>query len=322
MERLFSEIYNRYFGIVNLLMTKKGNISRKMLQDTVQKHGFGESLLFLLPKLSANEWELFEEQDGAYRSKIRGGVKQPLSRLQKRWLKAVLADPRAGLFLEEDHRQALDEMLNDVTPLFHYEDFYRFDRFSDGDDYADAGYRAHFRKILQAIHNEQQVRIRYEARTGRTTQLLVKPLQLEYSAKNDCFRLLGCSETKTRLRRHTLRLSRMRNVTIANEETQTERKEPPVKAEMPPQKVTLLIRDSRNAMERTMLQFADYRKNTCRIGDDLYRCEIFYDKDDETELLIEILSFGPVLEVVDEPENERFLGLIRERLQKQRLLKN
>ena len=181
MEKLFSEIYNRYFGIVNLLLMKKGTISQKMLRDTVQKNGFGESLLFLLPKLSANEWEIFEEQDGAYRSKIRGGVKMPMSRLQK----PVLADPRAGLFLEDAHRAALNDALADTEPLFRYEDFYYFDQFSDGDDYADAAYRRHFRTILQAIRNDRMIRVRYEARTGRTTRLFLKPQRLEYSAKND-----------------------------------------------------------------------------------------------------------------------------------------
>ena len=38
---------------------------------------------------------------------------------------------------------------------------------------------------------------------------------------------------------------------------------------------------------------------------------------DKTELLIEILSFGPMIEVEDTSENVHFLGLIRERLQKQ-----
>lgn len=318
MEKLFSEIYNRYFGIVNLLLMKKGTISQKMLRDTVQKNGFGESLLFLLPKLSANEWEIFEEQDGAYRSKIRGGVKMPMSRLQKRWLKAVLADPRAGLFLEDVHRAALNDALADTEPLFCYEDFYYFDQFSDGDDYADVAYRRHFRTILQAIRNDRMIRVRYEARTGRTTRLFLKPQRLEYSAKNDCFRLLGISQTGTRVRRHTLRISRMQNVKAAEEETVSGCKEEMLQTELPQQKVTLCIRDARNAMERAMLQFADYRKNTCRTGDHEYRCEIFYDKEDETELLIEILSFGPVIEVADEPENEHFLSLIRERLRKQK----
>ena len=43
--------------------------------------------------------------------------------------------------------------------------------------------------------------------------------------------------------------------------------------------------------------------------------EINYSKDDETELLIRILSFGPTVKVM-EPEN--FIDLIKERLQNQK----
>ena len=310
MEKLFSEIYNRYFGIVNLLLSKKGPITKKLLQDTVQKNGFGESLLFLLPRLSANEWELFEEKDGVYHSRIKGGVKQPLSRLQKRWLKAVLEDPRTSLFLEEEQIRKLKGSLQEVQPLFAYQDFYYFDRFSDGDDYAKEGYRQHFRTILGAIRNGQMLRILYQARRGRNTKLLVQPYYLEYSVKNDCYRLL-CRRGN---QRHTLRVSRMQKVEICENAADVDGMK---RKEKEPEKVTLIVKDERNAMERVMLQFADYRKNTVRLEDNRYRCEIFYDKDDETELLIEILSFGPMLQVIG---NEQFIKLVQERLKKQAAL--
>ena len=317
MERLFSEIYNRYFQIVNRLLLKRGTISPKMLKSTVQKYGFGESMLFLLPGLSENRWELFEETEGGFCSKLPGGVTVPLSRLQKRWLKAVLCDPRAALFLDEEQKEKITEVLRDVMPLFHYEDFRYFDRFSDGDDYAEENYRKQFRIIRDAIRNEQILRIRYEARTGRVTKLTIRPQYLEYSVKNNCFRLLCEVVGKNRTQKHILRISRMREAEVSDEDPNEELL---AYEEKEPEKITLLIRDQRNAVERIMLQFADYRKNTVRLEDNTYRCEIFYDKDDETELLIEILSFGPMIEVVNVPENKRFLGLMRERLQKQKAL--
>ena len=314
MERLFSEIYNRYFGIVARLLAPKGVISQKTMKDTVQKYGFGESLLFLVPHLTGNTWELFEETGAGYRSKLRGGVKLPLSRLQMRWIRAVLSDPRAGLFLEDSGREALQTYLSDAEPLFRYEDFHYFDRFSDADDYMQDAYREHFRLILQAIRGDAWIFVRYEARPDKISNLTVKPLCMEYSVKNDCFRLRCIVKNKARLHKHILRISRMKKVKFAD--AAPDRETEPLK-EMASEKVTIRIRDVRNAMERAMLQFADYRKNTQRLEDNSYRCEIFYDKEDETELLIEILSFGPMIEVEDTSENGHFLGLIRERLQKQ-----
>lgn len=77
----------------------------------------------------------------------------------------------------------------------------------------------------------------------------------------------------------------------------------------------LLIRDKRNALERAMLQFANYDKNTTKLSEDTYECLIYYNEKQETELLIEVLSFGPMIKVTG---NERFLRELRKRLRRQK----
>lgn len=79
--------------------------------------------------------------------------------------------------------------------------------------------------------------------------------------------------------------------------------------------VRLLIRDKRNALERAMLQFANYDKNTTKLSEDTYECLIYYNEKQETELLIEVLSFGPMIKVTG---NERFLRKLRKRLRRQK----
>lgn len=81
--------------------------------------------------------------------------------------------------------------------------------------------------------------------------------------------------------------------------------------------VRILIKNRRNALERAMLQFANYEKSTRRLSDDTYECLLYYNKETETELLIEILSFGPMIKVLG---NEAFLGQIKERLRRQAAL--
>ena len=76
----------------------------------------------------------------------------------------------------------------------------------------------------------------------------------------------------------------------------------------------LCIVNKRNALERAMLHFANYEKNTTKIDEDTYECLIYYNQNMETELLIEVMSFGPMLTVI---ENERFLNDMKARLQKQ-----
>ena len=75
-----------------------------------------------------------------------------------------------------------------------------------------------------------------------------------------------------------------------------------------------LIRDARNALERVMLHFSHLEKSTVRLEEDLYQVTLSYDREDETELLIRILSFGPMIQVIS-PEG--FVSQIWERLEKQ-----
>ena len=47
---------------------------------------------------------------------------------------------------------------------------------------------------------------------------------------------------------------------------------------------------------------------------DTWICSLYYDPADETELLIELLSFGPVIRILGP---ERFLSQVRERVRRQ-----
>ena len=65
-----------------------------------------------------------------------------------------------------------------------------------------------------------------------------------------------------------------------------------------------------------MLHFSHLEKETVRLDENHYRITLSYEADDETEILIRVLSFGPMLRVTSP---ERFIGLIRERLRKQKI---
>ena len=79
--------------------------------------------------------------------------------------------------------------------------------------------------------------------------------------------------------------------------------------------LVLELKDERNALERAMLHFSHLNKETERIGEDLYKITLFYEREDETELLIRVLSFGPVLKVVF-PDD--FTEKLVQRLKKQK----
>ena len=77
------------------------------------------------------------------------------------------------------------------------------------------------------------------------------------------------------------------------------------------------LEDRRNALERVLLHFSHLEKETKRLDERKYRVTLKYDHQDETEMVIRILSFGAAIRVL---EPERFIGLLRERIEKQKQL--
>ena len=131
------------------------------------------------------------------------------------------------------------------------------------------------------------------------------PYKLEYSAKDDKFRLITTGGRYAA----DINLARI---------TECELLDPYGEHIIPPQRkecaLSLTLRDERNALERVTLHFSGCRKETRRLTDDTYQMTLWYDAQDETEMLIRVLSFGPLVKATAPPE---FFDLIRERLRRQ-----
>ncbi len=224
----------------------------------------------------------------------------PLTTLQKRWLKALLLDRRIALFAPDAAG------LEDVEPLYRPETFVLFDQYADGDPYEEETYIACFQMILQAIREKRMLRVRFHDHTGRRHAVVCTPYRLEYSEKDDKFRLLAVGNR----RRHVVNLSRIHACELL--EAAPDRFCPTPKHM---QELELLLHDERNGLERVLLHFSHFEKETRRLDQRLYQIRLRYDRADETELLIRILSFGPVLEVCSPPT---FVDLVRQRIARQR----
>ncbi|MBO5524181.1 MAG: WYL domain-containing protein [Roseburia sp.] len=313
---LFSEIYNCYFQVLRRLLQNQNAMTIQEIQTEISDDVFGESLLSIIPKIEDGTWNLFQKQDGLYLSKLGKNFSVPLSHLQKSYLKALLSDPRIRLFLEPEQFDTLKEMLKTVNPLWTQEQFYYYDRFADGDPYDDEKYRCNFRTLLQAQKCNQFVDIDYTSPRGTRVHHHYVPCRLEYSVKNDKFRLLAIERTRqNKMKLEILNVSRIQQCTLMDEKLAA----PPdlnqfIRSSYYREPLKLRIVNERNALERAMLHFANYEKNTTKIDENTYECLIYYNQSMETELLIEVMSFGPMLTVLG---NEHFLNLIKSRLRRQ-----
>ncbi len=168
--------------------------------------------------------------------------------------------------------------------------------------------------------------ISYLSGHNNAMDLTVLPLKLEYSAKNNKFRVYCRTVSNGILRGGTtINAGRIRTIeptgkrftkTAANPASM-ERFFSDRRAAEP---VTVYVKPERNAPERFLLEFANYEKRTERNTEDgSLTINIYYDHADETELLILLLSYGAAVEILSP---KFFRDQAAERVRKQAELLN
>ncbi|MBR4079576.1 MAG: WYL domain-containing protein, partial [Christensenellaceae bacterium] len=256
---LFHEIHGSYFSAVSAILKEavNGTLTKEKIAEIVREKAFVESILTIPDALKSQEWLLLTDD---LQTPLKHAPSTPLTILEKRWLKAVLEDPRVKLFAQEF------EGLEDVSPLYRQEQIVYFDRYSDGDPYDDPEYRSHFQLILRALREKRCIRIRFEGGSGKRHSWKGIPHKLEYSEKDDKFRLLMAS---ARGEYQIINLARVSSVQIM-EEAFEDRPEPQYHTA----ELTFELTDERNALERVLLHFSHLKKETVKLDEKHYRVRI------------------------------------------------
>lgn len=302
---LFHEIYGCYYRAVAqmLHLAAAGGLTEKKMYEIVAETAFEESSLIMIPALKKQEWQLLDEN---LHTPLKHTPDMPLTILEKRWLKTILLDKRVKLFLEP----VLENTeLADVDPLFLPEDIVYFDRYADGDDYDDPAYIANFHLIRQAIAKRRKLKVIF--RNGREQKRceILEPVQLEYSDKEDKFRVLCADRQSIK----TVNLGRIVQCELLEDTF-------PANVRLKGREKKVLkftLMDERNALERAMMKFSHYKKEVERRDVGNYLVTLEYDVDDETDVLIQILSFGSYIEVT---APDRMREELRKRMERQMAL--
>ena len=305
---LFSEIYSAYYNTVASIIScsQQGKLDSDLLFKIVKESAFPESFMTIGSALETGKWPLIKKD---YSTNIQNIPTMPLSVLQKRWLKALCNDKRIHLFVSDEVLECLKNQLQDVEALFNENDYYLYDKYSDGDPYDDPDYIKNFRTALEAIHQKKTISVEYTGRFGQQKRFICAPCKIEYSEKDDKFRIIS----KVKNRHSILNIARINSCELTDNSKVDDISE----EDLPDNSrtsVTLEIYDERKAMERVMLAFAHFEKSAVQISDDVYQLTLNYDSFDETELVVRVLSFGPMVKVI---EPQSFVKLIQERIESQ-----
>lgn len=296
---IFNEIYSAYYNTVAKIISAilSGNTDEKSLDKIVEENAFGESMFSIVPSLKSEKWQLVNSD---FTTPLNHIPTMPLTLTQKQWLKAISLDPRIKLF------DVKFEGLEDVEPLFTPDDYYIYDKYGDGDPYEDEKYIERFRTILTAMRTKQNIKIEMINRKGNTVYSRCIPERIEYSEKDDKFRLVtsGCRFIKT------VNLARITKCKMYSGDTALVSTPDEAKYET----ITLKVSEERNTLERSLLHFAHFEKRAEKV-DDHYLLHIKFNCDDEPEIVIRVLSFGPTVEVLG---SENFKQLIINKLKSQK----
>lgn len=253
MSSVFSEVYGTYYNVVAKVLTQalEGKLSAAGMQQLVREGAYGDSVLQLLPALADGTWRLLTPE---LRTPLKNKPTMPLTALQKRWLKTLLLDEKISLFFSDEEITKQQAALQSVEPLYRPEQFVFFDRFVDGDAYTNPKYRANFREILRAVREKRYLNASYRSNKGTIivwTDLVL--VSLEYSAKDDKFRLQAIAERK----QVTLNLGRIISVEAGDI---VEHVKILKKGELAKQTLVLEIEDERSTMVRALMHFPTWRR--------------------------------------------------------------
>ena len=298
---IFSEIYSAYYNTVSHILSEAVSlpISIERIREIAVRYAFAESVIPIESTIREQNWQLILP-DGS--TPLRHKPDIPLTELQLRWLKAISLDKRIRLF------DCNFDLPDSIEPLFTEDDYYIFDRYADGDDYEDEEYIRRFRLILSAMHERQPLDIIIRNKKDNELSLTVIPDRLEYSERDDKFRLLTSGSRTASV----INLGRITECSLHEGEFKAETSKSHIGKK---RTLTLELVDERNALERVMLHFSHFEKTAEKLGDKHYRLTICYDQNDETEMLIRVLSFGPLVRVT---APDRFIRMIQNRLRRQK----
>ncbi|MDT2525622.1 WYL domain-containing protein [Enterococcus raffinosus] len=293
---LFSEINSLYYQLMTKILQ---TVSLEQQQQLLEQNGFKETPFEMANYLKDSEesWHLLKEHQSILK---KSPQPFPLTKLEKAWLAAIQRDPKFNCLGE-------DFDLETIEPLFDWQDYHYFDQFVSEDRF-EKNYIKIIQQLLESIQEKKMVSLTYQSAKKRTsTEHLFLPLKLEYSTKNNKFRVLGRRKSNSSWKEVVFNCSNIQHVSPTKESFPNDI----VQMNTELCYIVCELKDERSALERATFHFSNYRKTLERLDKSLYRMTIFYEKKDETELLINVLSFGARVKVI---KPDHFVDLIKHRL--------
>ena len=320
MDSIYNEIYGLYYFMLTKILERAAekDITAKEISSIVTQYGFSESNLYFTPDVisqGGQGYNLLKESEGGYCSILEYSPVGYITNLQKSFIKGIIADKRMRLFFEEPMLEELNKALSDIEPLYNTDDVILKETAIDSDNCSDEKYIQNFKRILKSIRNNRTMRICFNTSRGERKTIKLAPYKLEYGIRDDKFRLCGVSIYNEKPKSFVkINLARILTITTLQQSFELDF-ETYIAAKRKRSPIEIEVYNLRNGFERVFIGLSNYERISS-FHEDTGKCsiKIYYTTDDEQELLIQLLSFGPAIKVLG-PED--FRSRFIERVQKQ-----
>lgn len=244
----------------------------------------------------------------------------PLSVVEIRWLKTVLADDKARYFFGNE-RECIEELLDTAYPAiapFDMSHVVYFDRYHYPEEAVDIEAKA-FAVTLDSIHDGATLRISYKTNLGKIKKGEFKPLIIEFSKRDNRFQgyfqscrndgIFAFNLDSIESIEPTDRKFEYSSGIQALAEYRLQRK----------RSVEIEFYNMHNVVDRILMEFAPWEKR-CVFDEKtgLYKLTVYYLADDEIALVIRLMGYGTEIRFTDN-EQSIYKEIIR-RLKKQKEL--
>lgn len=225
----------------------------------------------------------------------------PLTKIEIQWLKYCINNSKAKLFLEENQLSKLKDIFtveeNDlpISSINYYDKFKSHNEIADTDIYID-----NFKKIVKAFTDEKSVKINYKSANNPATTRSVNIGLIEYSNKDDKFRIYCKKENSVSV----YNLERINSVEILSDGYNRNSAEKSIKNYILNQRkeITLEFTNVKNIPDRLLTEFTPWEKLCTRL-DDRYNVTIKYDKQDSFEIVTRLLPYGKNIKILSDTGN-------------------
>ena len=173
-----------------------------------------------------------------------------------------------------------------------------------------------FRILYKAIEEKKSLTIVYTNIKDETHTDKCVPLKLEYSQKNDKFRLIAIRYRNGKKDLNAYNLKRIKEITVEADRAEDENINPYSK-EYCDEPIVVFIQRVRGAMYRFMIEFSSYKKESYIYSEEGDSCVVdylYYHTEEKEEIVNKILSFGSLINC---PYPKSFQKDIKARINKQ-----